>query len=551
MPLSETALPDYNIDFSKKSFLIVDDFQGMRTILRDIVRNCGGDIKRISTASNGKEAISALSSSKFDVVLCDFNLGPGKNGQQILEEAKVCELVGPACAWIMVTAEKTSEVVAGAAEYQPDAYLLKPITEAVLRQRLDRIWARKAAFVEIDREVRRHRYDKAIELCNARIAVDKANAGELTRTKGELALASGNLDLARHVYEDVLAVRDIPWAKSGLAKVFIARGDAASARELLEQAIRETPSYLEAHDLLADTLRELGDLDAAIQSLERAAKLSPNSIARQKNLGDISLKLGKADSAERAYRKSVSLGENSVLKTADAYLGLAKACSANANPAEALKVLGQLDKVFDSEDVKLKAMAVEGVVHHQSGNVEKARDIAEALGKRLDAVGAAVLNDGESSLDVAKLLFMAGDTGKAASLLQQQVRNNPENLALHREVKDLFVSARMGEEGERLIESSRREGTEMMNRGVLLTREGRHDDAVVAMREANAALPLNVRVMFNLAYVIINRLAKVGLDAELEKEARSVLTAAHKLAPNQPRYTQLMAALESAVAGPS
>jgi tetratricopeptide (TPR) repeat protein len=538
-----------DIDFSRKAFLIVDDFQGMRSMLRDILRNCGADAKRIVTAGNGKEAIASLAGERFDVVLCDFNLGPGKNGQQILEEAKVRELVGPACAWIMITAEKTSEVVAGTAEYQPDAYLLKPITEAVLRQRLERIWSRKEAFVDIDREMRRHHYDKAIELCNARLAIDKANAGELMRTKGELALASGNLDLARHIYEDILAVRDIPWAKGGLAKVFIRQGDAAAARQLLEQAISETPSYLEAHDLLADTLRELGDLDAAVKSLERAAKLSPNSIARQKNLGDISLKLGRADNAERAYRKSVTLGEHSVLKTADAYLGLAKACSANANPAEALKVLGQLDKEFDGEAVKLKAMAVEGVVHHQSGNVAKAREIAEALGKRLDAVGAAVLNDGQSSLDAARLLFMTGDAEKAATLLQQQVRNSPEDLGLHREVKDIFASAHMGEEGERLIEASRKEGTELMNRGVLLVREGRYDEAVAAMREASAALPLNVRVMFNLGSVIIARMAKLGFDEALEREARAVLMAAHKLAPQQPRYTQLMAALEAATAG--
>jgi tetratricopeptide (TPR) repeat protein len=547
MPPSTQALPA-DVDFTRKSFLIVDDFQGMRTMLRDILRNCGVDPKQIDTAANGKEAIALLGRERFDVVLCDFNLGPGKNGQQILEEAKVRELVGPACAWIMITAEKTSEVVAGAAEFQPDAYLLKPITEAVLRQRLERIWARKEAFVDIDREMRRHRYDKAIEMCNARLAFDKANAGELMRTKGELALAAGNLDLARHIYEDILAVRDIPWAKGGLAKVFIRQGDAAAARQLLEQAISETPSYLEAHDLLADTLRELGDLDAAVKSLERAAKLSPNSISRQKNLGEVSLKLGLTDNAERAYRKSVTLGEHSVLKTADAYLGLAKACSANANPAEALKVLGQLEKTFEGEDVKLKALAVEGVVHHQSGNVDKAREIAETLGQRLDAVGAGALNDGQSSLDVARLLFMTGNAEKAASVLQQQVRNSPEDLNLHREVKSLFAGAQMGEEGERLIEASRREGTEMMNRGVLLVREGRYDEAVSAMREANVALPLNVRVMFNLGSVIVARLAKLGPDEALEREARSVLMAAHKLAPHQPRYTQLMSALESATA---
>jgi len=50
-------------DFSSKTFLIVDDFQGMRTILRDILRSCGANAKNISTAGHGTEAINLLSYS--------------------------------------------------------------------------------------------------------------------------------------------------------------------------------------------------------------------------------------------------------------------------------------------------------------------------------------------------------------------------------------------------------------------------------------------------------------------------------------------------------
>ena len=85
------------------------------------------------------EAIGLLRNHKYDVVLCDFNLGDGKNGQQLLEEAKITNLIGPACAWIMITAEKTTEAVMGAVEYQPDGYLLKPITAAQLQTRLKKI----------------------------------------------------------------------------------------------------------------------------------------------------------------------------------------------------------------------------------------------------------------------------------------------------------------------------------------------------------------------------------------------------------------------------
>ncbi len=107
------------IDFSRQYCLVIDDFQGMRTMLRDMLRELGA--QRVDIAASGGEAVGMLGNHRYDIVLCDYNLGAGRTGQQLLEEAKVRNLVGPACAWIMVTAEKTSDAIMGAVEYQPDA----------------------------------------------------------------------------------------------------------------------------------------------------------------------------------------------------------------------------------------------------------------------------------------------------------------------------------------------------------------------------------------------------------------------------------------------
>lgn len=532
-----------DVDFSRKTFLIIDDFQGMRTVIRDVLRNCGANAKHIETAANGKDAVRLLAAQPFDVVLCDFNLGSGQNGQQVLEEAKVRQLVGPACAWIMITAEKTADAVTGAAEYQPDAYLLKPITEGTLRQRLTKIWTRKEVFADIDRAMRHGDFPQAIRLCDDRIVADKAHAAELTRTKAELLVKAGSLAQARQVFETVLAEREFPWAKAGLAKVLIQNGELETAKTLLEETIRDTPYYLEAHDLLAQTLQALGDLEAAAQSLEHAAKLSPNSVARQKTLGDVSLKLGRLEHAEKAFRKSVNLGEHSVLKAPEAYIGLAKTCSAKDDPQEALKVIDQLSKTFTDDQTRVKALAVEGIVHHQAGNFKKAAEIAGALEQEVAATGLPAAD--QSSLDVARLLLATGKQERAVELLQRQVRNNPDNAALLDEVKEIFNHAEMAEEGAALVETSRKEGMEFMNRGVLLARDGNYEEAIVSMREARQAMPVNLRVLFNLAYVIITRMQKMGVLPELVDEAREVLQAANALVPGQTRYAQLNAVLDS------
>ncbi len=530
------------INLSDKNFLIIDDFHEMRSIFRDIVRSIGVNFKNISVASNGGEAVALLKSKQFDVVLCDWNLGPGRNGQQVLEEAKLRNLVDPTCIMIMVTAEKTSEAVTGAAEYQPDAYLIKPITAAILRTRLDRIWLKKEAFIEIYKAIQQKDYAMAISLCDQRLATDKVNASELLRTKCDLLLKSGELDRAKELLDSVLAGRELPWAKAGLAKILIKNNQFDKAKKLLEETVDENPAFLEGHDLLVKTLQNLNDLEGTNRALERAVKLSPNSVNRQKSLGEVAYKLGHLENAEKAFRKSVELGVNSVLKTADAYFGLAKTCSANSNHEEALNVLKKLNDNFSAEEVELKAMVIEGLVHQEKGDEEKAQEIATELGKRI--VEGKHDQDNERTLDIARLFMATGKKEEATALLQQEIKNNPDNNALFEEANQVFEQAGMGEEGAKLIKASRQEAIEIMNGGALLIRKGQYEDAIDAMRNARQAMPDNARVLFNLAHALIAYIQKKGQTPELINEARESLDAANELSPGESRYSKLMNILD-------
>lgn len=529
------------MDISGKMVLIIDDYQAMRSIFRDILRGCGADVRKISMAASGSEAIAALNKSQFDIVLCDFNLGPGKNGQQVLEEAKFKGLVGLDCIWVMVTAEKTAEAVTGAAEYQPDAYLLKPVAEATLNSRLVKLWKKKQVFVEIYQAMKQLNYPKAISLCDKRLVTDKANVAELLRTKCDLLLISGELERAKEFLEKILLERDLPWAKASLAKVLLKSKKFDAARMLLEETVAVNPSFLEAHDLLVETLQAMNDFKGANSVLERAVKLSPNSVSRQRSLGEVSLKMGNLADAEQAFKKSVSLGENSVLKTEGAYIGLAKVYSANENPDEAFKVLDQLNKNFDTDAIRLKVLAVEGMVYHECGNDEKAKLIAEELSESLGKGD--VEHDSEKSLEMARLFMATGNTENAVALLQREVKNSPENAVLLGEVNDIFVAAEMGEEGAKLVEVSRQEAMELMNCGVLLVSKGQYKEAIDAMRDAREMMPTNVRVLLNLAYVLISYLQKNKPTSELIREARDSLLAANTLSPGESRFVRLMDAL--------
>ncbi|MEN9491820.1 MAG: hypothetical protein RJA63_2269 [Pseudomonadota bacterium] len=532
------SVADDNKLIANSNYLVVDDFPGMRGTLSMVLRNCGVNPKNIDTASNGSEAIKTLSRKKYDVVLCDFNLGDGKTGAHVLEEAKYRSLIGPSCCWIMVTAEKTTDTVMGSAESQPDAYLIKPVTEAILISRLQKIRAKKESFIEIDRAIAGGDYLQAIQLCDERAINDKANAIELLRVKCDLLTRTGQSDKARATYENVLASRDVPWAQLGLARIHMLDEDFESAAGLLEQLVDNNRSYLEAYDYLAEAHQALGQNDKAEAILERALALSPNSHVRQRAMGDLSLKTGNLDRAEKAFRKTVILAEHSVRKTPDAYLGLAKTVSAKSNPQEALNVLEQMNKKFSGEEVRLKGKSVEGLIYHQSGNADKAKEVAQQLSSMLENASTRI--DSAAKREMAELLLATGEHEKGLALLHAEVMNNPEDKANLAAVREIFRKTGFENQGAVLVEASRKEAMDMMNAGTLLAKEGDFAQAIDKLRSALEKMPANVRLLLNSAHIMITYMEKIGANADLINEVRRNLLTANQLAPAEQRFLLLM-----------
>ena len=341
------------VDWSDKRYLLIDDFVGIRQLLRESLRNLGA--KHIDQAASGGEATVLLAKTRYDVVLCDYNLGDGKNGQHVLEEARHRNLLLPSSVFLMVSAEKSVESVMGAAEHQPDAYIIKPITEGVLLTRLNRVWLKKQIFAEIDQAFGDKDYLRAARLCDAQASQNKLHEIDLLRMKAAMLLKAGEPEQARVVYERVLEDRDYNWARAGLAKIRMRNGEPEAARQMFQAVIADNLYYIDAYDQLANAYLLMGKMEEACDVLERAAKLSPNSVPRQRNLGTVALKLGNIPLAERAFRKCIEIGEFSVRKTVDAYLGLARVCGQKNDTKEAIRLLNAAVHQFGGDQVTLRA----------------------------------------------------------------------------------------------------------------------------------------------------------------------------------------------------
>jgi tetratricopeptide (TPR) repeat protein len=428
----------------------------------------------------------------------------------------------------------------GAAEHQPDAYLIKPITEGVLLSRLNRVWHKKQVFRPIDQAYAEKDYLRAARLCDEAIEASKVHEIELLRMKARLLEKAGDPIKAKEAYERVLEQREYQWARSGLAKIRMANGEFEQARQMFQGVIAENRYYIDAYDQLALTYQGMGQAEEACAVLERAAKLSPNSVPRQRNLGQACLKLGNVALAEKAFRKCIAIGEYSIRKTPDAYLGLARVCGLKNDPKEALQLLLAAQREFAAEhpDIQLRAKITEGLVYHESGDYRRARKAGDELEELLRAKPERP--DVATCMEMATLLFAVGVKDAPVDLLCYVIRNNHDNPLLLDEVQQIFEKARMGEEGADLIKASRKEASDLMNQGVLLWKTGKLGEAVEWMRSARVALPNNQRILFNAAQILVSHMQQLGYDPALASEAHEVLMYVDRLLPGQQRFAQLM-----------
>jgi tetratricopeptide (TPR) repeat protein len=526
------------IDWAGKNYLVIDDFVGIRQLLRESLRSLGA--RNIDQASSGGEAMGLLARIRYDVVLCDYNLGEGKNGQQVLEEARVRNLVNPSTMWLMVSAEKSVESVMGAAEHQPDAYLIKPITEGVLLTRLNRVWHKKQVFRMIDQAYAEKDYLRAARLCDAQIEGNRIHELDLLRMKAKLMEKSGQPDKAREVYEKVIEQREYQWARAGLAKIRMANGEFEQARQMFQGVIAENRYYIDAYDQLAASYQNMGREEEACAVLDRAARLSPNSVPRQRKLGNIALKLGNIPLAEKAFRKCIAIGEYSIMKTPDAYLGLARVCGQKNDVKEALQQLAAVQRDFGHEhpDMPLRAKITEGLVYHESGDYRLARKAGDELEEMLKLTPERP--DTATCLELATLLFAVGVKEAPAELLCYVIRNNHDNPLLLDEVQKIFDKARLQDEGLALIRGAKKEAADLMNQGVLLWKTGKLAEAVEWMRNARKAVPNNQRILFNTAQIMVSHMQQHGHDDQMHAEACEVLQHVDRLLPGQQRFAQLM-----------
>ena len=507
------------ISYSKRRFLIVDDFSDFRSSVKGMLNQMAA--QHVDAAANGEEAISLCRAKQYDVILHDYNLGEGKNGQQVLEELHHAGLISPQCIFVMVTAESSQAMVMAALEFEPDGYLTKPFTRASLQQRLDKLVERKNALQPILAPLGKQQYGAVLQACEQIIASQPRYAPLCQRYKADALKTLGlHEDLAEHL-QSLLADRPMPWALNMLANHWLEREQLEQAEACFEQGISQFPMLPALFAGLARVKQAKGEMLKAQVFMEQAVKISPNNPQRQAELGKLARANQDPDRAVRAYRQAVSLGRHSQFRDPECHLNLAGSLqdqAGNAAPSpkamlEIRQTLGDLSKSWKHDPgMTARADLVQAKSLIKAGKQVEADELVRNAGSKLGKLK--TFYTAEAALEVANQLRELGQAEQADTLLStcaEMYGDDPKVMA--------GIAAQTSNPA---ILQAGQQAQERNREGIRLYQQQQYPAALESFRTAQALQPRNISFALNTAQSLLRLLLTEPTD-ELREECLACL----------------------------
>lgn len=510
--------------YSDKKLLIIDDMPEMRSSLRSQASSIG--FQKITVCGHLRDAFEALRQTSFDIILCDYYLGAGTNGQQFLEHLRNRRMIPRSTLFIMITAEKNHDSVITAAECMPDDYLLKPFTADLFASRVEKLLEKKRRLARIDAMQDKGQWAEVLAECDAIIASRDRFQIDALRIKGNALLQSGRSEEAAKFYEQVLAMRAMPWARLGLARAQRELGRPAEAKETLNTLIAEAPKLMAAYDLLGHIHAAEGDTGAALQVLDDACRLSPHSLARLRAIAEVAEDAGDYERVEQSLGQVVEKTRNSPLRETSDYARLGNALAATGQADKALNLIDEARSAFREETGHPALAAIEAIALHQLGDTAKAEAALQVAlqGDLTDLPASAMLT-------VAKACLATGRTEQGEALLKQVVQTNPDATDMHARVTRVMQDHGVADHAERLVADSVQEVIELNNEAVRCGKEGRIGEAAQMLTAAANRLPGNLQIVANAAYALLLDLLTNGTDPAKLDDARRFREAVRTRAP--------------------
>lgn len=525
------------IDYASKYVLVVDDFGQHLDFMSKALKAIG--FTKIALAHNPKEATALCEETSFDIIFCDYNMGEGKNGQQLLHELRYFKTVRHDCIFIMITAETSREVVLGALESEPEGYIAKPFNQAVLRRKIDRLMDKQVCLSDINLAIEYENYEEAIDLCLDAAERHPRHNSWCQKTAAELHLRLGQYQQAKRVYKGVLAKRVLDWALLGLARTHIYLGEYQEAVGELQQVLILNNNCVPAYDLLAECYQHLGKVDLVQEHLTHAVKLSPFSVERQNTLGEISETNGDFESACRAYRNALKSSKFSIKEEPERYFKLAGAITDSmegdlsrfdsTKVMEVHRVVADMEERFEPEkETETRKDLINVRLYLNQQKPQMALDLMENLDKNLvsnpDHLSTAAL------IELSQTLLRIGDENKAKELLNYLLERDDLSLSQRNHAKTLLENF----EAEELAGRAR----ELNEDAARLYESDNLQDSIKLFSEAVRLSPKSVVLNLNLTQALVRLMETDRVTSDHAKKSKACFDNIGKLDEGSRHYAR-------------
>ncbi len=496
---------------SNKSILIVDDFAQMRSMLASMLKNYRPEL--VLQAANGNEALEKINNNSFDIILCDYNLGSGKDGQQILEEVRHLKLISFNTLFIMITAENSNQMVMGAAEYLPDAYLAKPINKNVLVARLQKLMQKKQIFLSLSEALDNNDIDKVIDCCDSLLEKNTKFQLEILSIKCEHLIKQNKYDEALCISNDVLEQRNIPWAMNIVGITHIHNKNLIEAEDMFRSIIATDKNFMPAYDSLAKILDSNNDFYEAQAILSDAIKISPKSVSRQRKLANACVKNNDLTSAEKVRKHVVDVGKTSCLKESTDYTVLADMYISKGSHEKAADTLNDAIKIFRNDDKTVLESSIKiSTAYKNMNNSYKYNSYVNSSLKLIEKNNN--LLHGEAALELAKNCIELGKPDKGKDILMSVAKEFCDDSDMITSINTIFEEAGMQDEGQKIISNAKSEVIELNNQGVKLIKSNQIDEAIKLFQIAVKQMPGNITITLNIATSLFLYMQKNGLKKQ-------------------------------------
>ncbi|WP_337880874.1 response regulator [Rheinheimera sp.] len=519
--------------------LIVDEQPILQNYLRFALETLG--FLSFSHAENASNALALYQDKFFDLVICSFNLD-GKDGYQLYQELKARNLYRHSTGFIFISADTDPSLVHSVLELQPDEFMVKPFSIKDLKTRIERTMLRKQQLKPLYELLDQNKTVGAIQQIDQWLKQNSLPkyAPLLRKTRGEILISSNRWAEAEQFYDAILDREPLPWARLGLARCLVERGEFSQAISLLQLLLKKSDYKLMALDLLSSIYLQQHLFDKAQAELKQAASLAPRNLLRQQKLLNLSRLNHDYENQYKAARDLVKFARYSVFEQPDLYLNLARSCidyalttSEEEQSSRLSKVanetLSSMRKAFPDQPKEEQQLVLQARLLYLKEQIDKAKTLLLELQKSPQPERL------EDALDKAKALHEVGLLSASRQLLSQLTLDSQQEHG----VDPVFVRYLQQEQKERAaLPMGPRE---FNNNAVAMYEQGRWQDALQAFIQAFQVMPSNAGIALNLLQAL--RSGKAQLDNELasrlERQCEMLLVNSRLSKDQQQRWQQL------------